>query len=183
MRKPVLGGVALLKAQATQRVIEAIEQYESEAEGDSEIEKLFSVTLATHARFAFAELSDVVFAENAEIAESRRNDDRRPALVVERQVTIGKYRVDFLLSAWCYGRIWTGRGRFVDVSPRWRQLVVECDGHDFHEKTREQVARDKARDRFIVSSGYDVFRFSGSEIWRDPLSCIDQVVDWCGQGW
>lgn len=54
-------------------------------------------------------------------------------------------------------------------------LVIECDGHQFHEKTKEQAARDKARDRAMLTAGYPVMRFSGSEIFRDPVACVEQV--------
>lgn len=54
-------------------------------------------------------------------------------------------------------------------------VVVECDGHEFHEKTKEQAARDKARDRAIQACGIPVLRFTGSEIWHAPWKCADQV--------
>ena len=58
----------------------------------------------------------------------------------------GEYRVDFLL-------------RYRVVLPKFedgilvrdvesdKQMIVECDGHDFHERTKEQASRDKERDR------------------------------------
>lgn len=73
------------------------------------------------------------------------------------QTQIGNYRVDFLFEhVWHAGR---------------RRLVVECDGHNFHEKTRAQAAADKARDRFLLGQGYPVLRFSGAEVYRDPFTC------------
>jgi hypothetical protein len=27
------------------------------------------------------------------------------------------------------------------------QIIVECDGHDFHERTKQQASRDKAHGR------------------------------------
>ncbi len=56
-------------------------------------------------------------------------------------------------------------------------LIIECDGHDFHEKTKKQAARDKRRDRTLQSSGYKVFRFTGTEITRDSLSCAEEVFN------
>ena len=56
-------------------------------------------------------------------------------------------------------------------------LCIECDGHDFHERTKNQVARDKLRDRRFLIGGIPAMRFSGSEIWRDPLECGRQVND------
>lgn len=74
-----------------------------------------------------------------------------------QQVKIGHYRVDFLVT--CLDRA----------------MIVECDGHKWHEKTPDQAARDKARDRFFVSQGYLVMRFTGREICEEPYSCADEV--------
>jgi hypothetical protein len=59
-----------------------------------------------------------------------------------------------------------------------RRLVIECDGHDFHEKTREQATKDKSRDRDLLNLGYPVMRFTGSEIVSAPLKSAAQVMDW-----
>lgn len=79
------------------------------------------------------------------------------------QAHVGKYRTDFLL--WFrLGRVTAG-------------IAVECDGHAFHEKTKEQASRDKARDRFFLTSGFPAMRFSGSDIYKDPLKCAGEVRD------
>lgn len=57
------------------------------------------------------------------------------------------------------------------------KLVIECDGHDFHEKTKEQAQKDKSRDRFLLSKGYHVMRFTGSEIYRNPRECVSEIND------
>jgi very-short-patch-repair endonuclease len=87
------------------------------------------------------------------------------ALNIITQAQIGSYRVDFLILVRC-------------KDGGWRRLVIECDGPDFHERTKEQAARDRARDRTLTAAGYEVFRFTGSEIHRDPTACADQVVAW-----
>jgi hypothetical protein len=38
-----------------------------------------------------------------------------------------------------------------DLSPTQPLAVVECDGHEFHERTVEQASWDKRRDRMIQS--------------------------------
>jgi very-short-patch-repair endonuclease len=43
-------------------------------------------------------------------------------------------------------------------------IAIECDGHDFHERTKQQAARDRKRDRTLQALGYVVLRFTGSEI-------------------
>lgn len=70
-------------------------------------------------------------------------------------------RVDFLIK--------------VKHSGKEINVVVECDGHDFHEKTKEQAQKDKSRDRFLVSKGYYVFRFTGSEIYRNARIVSEEV--------
>jgi len=51
------------------------------------------------------------------------------------------------------------------------ELAIEIDGHDFHERTKEQAARDKHRDRRLAASGRLVFRFTGSEVFADANGC------------
>jgi very-short-patch-repair endonuclease len=60
--------------------------------------------------------------------------------------------------------------------PHW--LAVECDGHDFHERTKEQAARDRERDRRLQAHGMQVMRFTGSEIYRDPIKCVTEIIEW-----
>jgi very-short-patch-repair endonuclease len=87
------------------------------------------------------------------------------------QVPIGDYRVDFLLygiSAMC-----EDKSKWLKVG-----LIVECDGHDFHEKTKAQATRDKKRDRELTSRGFTVMRFTGSEIWRNPRGCVREAVSY-----
>lgn len=55
-------------------------------------------------------------------------------------------------------------------------LAIEIDGHEFHEKTKEQVAKDKARERRLVRSGHYVVRFAGSEVFADPVACWKEVI-------
>ena len=62
-----------------------------------------------------------------------------------------------------------------EFAPRYR-LAIELDGHDFHERTKEQAQRDKARDRALTEAGYRVLRFTGSEVWRDAGKCVDEVL-------
>lgn len=56
-----------------------------------------------------------------------------------------------------------------------RRLVIECDGHDFHERTKEQAARDKSRDRDMTAAGFAIMRFTGSEIHKDAKECAYQA--------
>lgn len=63
-----------------------------------------------------------------------------------------------------------------------RKLAVECDGHNFHERTKEQASTDRERDRELQAAGYPVFRFTGSDIWNDPMGCARQALRFlCGE--
>lgn len=77
------------------------------------------------------------------------------------QVPVGKYRIDFVHT--------------VREEGREIRVAVECDGHDFHEKTKEQAQRDKERDRFLQQEGYFVFRYTGSEVYKSPERCVMEV--------
>lgn len=57
-----------------------------------------------------------------------------------------------------------------------KMFFIECDGHDFHERTKEQAARDRSRDRECQENGIPIIRFTGSEIWADPVDCAEQVM-------
>lgn len=82
------------------------------------------------------------------------------------QAPIQKYRVDFL----------------IEDSEEGIRLVVECDGHDFHERTKDQARRDRSRDREIQALGYFVLRFTGSEIWADPWKCVEEIQNMIWHG-
>jgi very-short-patch-repair endonuclease len=55
------------------------------------------------------------------------------------------------------------------------RVAIECDGHDFHEKTKEQAARDKKRDRDLQHAGWAVLRFTGSQIYGDAAATAAEV--------
>ena len=84
--------------------------------------------------------------------------------LLQPQFQVGKFRVDFLITVTLYGG-------------EKRQVVIEIDGHDFHEKTKEQVAKDKSRERVIVATGVAVLRFSGSEVFRGARKCAIEVYN------
>jgi very-short-patch-repair endonuclease len=95
-------------------------------------------------------------------AIGRRDQARLKKAVVFPQVKIAKYVVDFLALFW-------------DDRDFIMPIAVECDGHDFHERTPRQAQYDKLRDRFFATNSIFVMRFTGREIKRDPVDCARQV--------
>ena len=98
---------------------------------------------------------DLANAQHANVPELR--------FFITPQAKVKNYKVDFL--------VWFSIGRHQGG------ISVECDGHDFHEKTKEQAARDKKRDRELLTAGFPVMRFSGSEIHKDVLACAQHVAE------
>lgn len=181
-------GFDLLKRQSIAGAIDVIEGYFEDTEwakGDSEIERLFHAAIFARVKFGWSYFDDAALApspEHAERARTEKKDFFQDTLIIEKQVNIGDFRVDFLISAWTDGAVVGGiDGPSVGL-PRWRKLVVECDGHGYHERTKEQAAKDRSRDRILTSLGLDVFRFTGSELWRDPWACASQVCEWAERG-
>lgn len=70
------------------------------------------------------------------------------------QVPIGDYIVDFLIG---------------------ERVIVEVDGWQ-HRLFAEQRERDRVRDEWFVSHGYVVFRFTGQQLHRDAIACVDFVL-------
>jgi len=56
-------------------------------------------------------------------------------------------------------------------------LIVECDGHDWHERTQQQASYDRARDRDLLRQGLSTIRFTGSEIHRDANQCARETLE------
>lgn len=114
---------------------------------ESPIEQLMAIALES------LELKCVNLADNG-------------CFVINPQCEIGclgnKYRADFLICTIFQGKSY--------------ELVIECDGHDYHEKTKEQARRDKRRDRNMTKAGYIVMRFTGSEIWKNPYKCASEAL-------
>jgi very-short-patch-repair endonuclease len=79
------------------------------------------------------------------------------------QQPIERYRADFWLTVNC---------------AEGGNVVVEIDGHEWHERTPEQAARDKRRDRVIASVlRCPVLRFTGREMHRDPDACLAECIE------
>ena len=75
-----------------------------------------------------------------------------------------KYRVDFFIPV-----IYKNQDN--------KCFIVECDGHEFHQKTKEQVERDNTRMRDLQKTGYEIIRFSGTEIWHRPYKCAEEILN------
>lgn len=134
---------------------EAYKQRRIQAEVDH-LNELFSkmeeLSMTPIERIAFAEifrwLSDMGLMDTIKL---------------ETQKKFGPYYADFYLS---YA---SGKQKL--------EIIVECDGHEFHEKTKAQVSRDKKRDRYFTKLGINTLRYSGSDLVKDPSIVISDVEE------
>lgn len=172
---PRVGGFALLAQEAEADARRSVKRLEEKRFGDSPIEHLFFAALVTAAHQEHRCTTDIIVFGDHRSLEDARYGTRifgRPesTAFIEKQVQIAGWRVDFVLH---YPSL---RGRDENGDPDLDCLIIECDGHDFHERTKEQAARDRARDRLAQYEGLPILRFTGSEIWNDPLGCADEVL-------
>jgi len=66
----------------------------------------------------------------------------------------------------------------VDIELHQAPIVIEADGATH--SLPLQKAKDALRDAALAEAGYQVFRFTGSEINTDAAACIQRVVAACG---
>jgi Protein of unknown function (DUF559) len=99
-----------------------------------------------------------------------RDDLGETFIVLQSQVNQGPYRPDFSLAAGF-------KAHEAEKFDTHFRAIIECDGHEFHERTKDQAARDKRRDRWFQIRGISVLRFTGAEIWADPIGCAWQVYE------
>lgn len=164
-----------IRLEAEEFVANELQSIREDSLGDSPIEKLFFTALSSLIRFGMSEYKHLLVPTSQnEIARALQSQDPLTMIVLP-QAQLEGWRVDFLIRVMDLGRV-SGR-------PQWRCLIVECDGHDFHERTKEQAAKDRSRDRDWQIKGFGVLRFTGSELHRDPLKCAREVSDWGIMGW
>lgn len=122
---------------------------------ESPIEIAFLIALAM--RIDASKSSHIFY-----ITDDAKDISEKKSICVSPQAKVLTYRADFLII------LSNGQGT-------QEQLVIECDGHEFHERTKEQASRDKQRDRDLQAAGYRVFRFSGSDIYSNAWGCASET--------
>lgn len=142
--------------------------------GDTPIERLLFTAVSLRLKYVNDTWhTKMLFIESDKVERFKARPDASEWLVVEKQAQLPGWRVDFIVHAYASWLRSPGGG-----TVGWKKLIVECDGHDFHERTKEQAAKDRARDREAQEQGFEIFRFTGSELWRDPIGCARQVIEW-----
>jgi very-short-patch-repair endonuclease len=159
------GGFSKLAAQARDRIEDCVNNVYRDADGDSPIECLMATALYA----SFYPSGYCILAMRDEgIPPGLLEKLQGTTVLMEQQIDVAGWRADFVLTYYDWGFRHSRE-------PSWQKIIIECDGHDFHERTKEQAAKDRSRDRGAQARGFVIFRFTGSEIWADPMGCADQV--------
>ena len=59
------------------------------------------------------------------------------------------------------------------------KIGLECDGFYIHHNCRKKVEKDNKRDREIKQKeGFDIWRYSGSEIYHSSLKLAEEFWDY-----
>lgn len=129
----------------------------------SPIEDLFYIAARAHCVAEFTQF-------NPDPIERKDGEIIYPSGVhVSTQHRVGKYRADFLVQQF-------GMAPEDVCSP----VIVELDGHAFHDKDKQQRSYEKRRDRDFVRAGYRVVHFTGSDVVADPYAVAFEVLEMVG---
>lgn len=101
-----------------------------------------------------------IFLTESPIEDTLRRELRARQIEFETQKKIGKYRVDFFFPQ--------------------ANLIVEADGGEYH-STPEQIERDQKRQAILMKRGCLVLRFTGREIYRNVVGCVDKIASFLVQ--
>ena len=93
----------------------------------------------------------------------------------EVQIDNKKYYADFMFKADDYlTKLILGK----EIRNYNYKLIIECDGYEFHQKTKQQVQKDNEREYDLKMAGYEILRFSGSQIYNEPLKCAKDTYNY-----
>jgi hypothetical protein len=161
--------VALLRAAVIERVATTMDGYANLTQ--SPIEAMVYWALLAESPYGEVQVADLGpdVLPHVSLTTPEGND-----ITVTPQWTVKcgakAYRLDFHVEANANAPDAKGGNTVLHMS-----VALECDGHDFHERTKEQAERDRKRDRDLQSAGFTVLRFTGSEIWRDARVVAREV--------
>lgn len=82
-------------------------------------------------------------------------------LEITKQININGYKLDFYMQSFV-PNVYMG---------------IEIDGHEWHERSKEQASSDKKRERKLLSLGIPCIRFTGSDVFTNADGCAKESLD------
>jgi hypothetical protein len=70
---------------------------------------------------------------------------------------------------------WIDKKHRVDFLVPSKKVIIELYGYKYH-STKDKITKDAGRERFLQGQGYRVIRFTGTEVYKDPQKCVDEVL-------
>jgi hypothetical protein len=67
-------------------------------------------------------------------------------------------------------------GKLIKLDFKYKNKIIEFDGDYWHSKP-EQIKKDKLRDEFLLSKGYEILRIKESEFRNTPLLILEKCVN------
>lgn len=55
-----------------------------------------------------------------------------------------------------------------------KPIIIECDGFNYH-SSKKQMNNDYERENNLKLAGYNIIRFTGSQIYNNPFECVEIV--------
>lgn len=63
----------------------------------------------------------------------------------------------------------------IDFVEPTTKIAIELDGFNWHFLNKDQVERDKKRERLIILEDYTLLRYTGSEVHKDPIEVLEEI--------
>lgn len=93
------------------------------------------------------------------------------SIMIQKEITCNNktYKVDFSIEG-----ISLENGESHELN---HKVIIECDGYEYH-SSKEQMQYDYERENNLKLVGYDIIRFTGSQIYNNPFECAKTVYDY-----
>lgn len=67
------------------------------------------------------------------------------------------------------------KGEYITPTIKNLKYAIELDGFDYH-SNKQQMNYDYERENNIKLKGYNVIRFTGSQLYKEPFKCVDNLI-------
>jgi very-short-patch-repair endonuclease len=136
---------------------------------ESPIEFMLGLALFDELSNLYAEWRCWIYSRLDFSANSQALHQRRDVLIIVPQLNIPDVgHVDFAIFD-------------PQISVQNPLVVVECDGHEFHDRTSDQASEDRRRDRVLQWLGFPLLRFTGTDVVRNKIVVAREIAAFVAQ--
>lgn len=146
------------------KVKELLEEYKSDLEYELEIDEVITSPIEKMLYIAIKRAQYLSLIGDP-LMNYQLDINPQPEIKIDKK----SYRPDFLLTMSQAVKI--ENIQYV----RSYECYIECDGHNYHERTKAQAKNDRTKDRDFMKEGLQLIRYTGSEIYNDAFSCAMEI--------